>query len=232
MSNSSNDRRSSGSRATLVHQLRTPLNAILAWAQILGPDAGRAELEQGLQSIVRSARRQARLLERLSTVSADVAADDGDDGDIDADAPEEPRPDLTGCRVLVVDDDEAARVATASIVIAAGALGWQVTSASDALDCLRRRAFDAIVSDITMPEMDGYAFIAAVRADPSRRVRLTPAIALSALTSATARRRAYRAGFQLHLGKPVDAVELCLAVANLVALARAGSTARVAAAPS
>ncbi len=227
---SQGSRRSSGSRATLVHELRTPLNAILAWAQILGPDAGRAELEQGLQSIARSARRQARLLERLSSVSTQGGVDgvDGheDDDDAEEEARAEPLPDLAGVRVLVVDDDEAARIATTRIVIAAGAAGWQVTSASEAIDCLHRRTFDAIVSDVTMPEMDGYGFIAAVRADRSRRVRLMPAIALSAVTSATARRHAYRAGFQLHLAKPVDAVELCLAIANLVTLARAGSTAR------
>lgn len=203
-----------------MHELRTPLNAILAWAQVLGPDAGRAELEHGLQSIARNARRQARLLERLSTASVEAEEEEDDEED---DAQVEPLPDLGGCRVLVVDDDEAARVATVRIVTAARAVGWQVSSASAALDCLHRRAFDAIVSDITMPATDGYAFIAAVRADRSRRVRSTPAIALSAMTASTARRRAYRAGFQVHLAKPVDAVELCLAIANLVTLTRACS---------
>jgi CheY-like chemotaxis protein len=74
---------------------------------------------------------------------------------------------------------------------------------------------EVIVSDIAMPEEDGYAFIRQVRALPPEAGGRTPAVALTALARARDRVRALAAGFQTHLPKPVDPNELVLAVANL-----------------
>jgi CheY-like chemotaxis protein len=196
-------------RAAFVHELRTPLNAILAWAQMLTPDLDDAEVRHGLDVIVRSARRQARLLDDLASGATTLVEEL-------ADRTAEPVPDLKGVSILVVDDDEASREGTARILTGAGAVVDPLSSAADTLACLRRHHADVVVSDLTMPSMDGYDLVTAMRADPSTRVRQTPAIALSALTSSRARQRAYRAGFQLQLVKPVEAAELCLAVASVI----------------
>jgi CheY-like chemotaxis protein len=202
--------------ATLAHELRTPLNAILAWTRVLGPDVDRADLQRGLDVIARNAHRQARLLDDLES-GAVVGVDGVDDA---LDVPAEDCPDLSGCVVLVIDDDDSARMATSGMVTAAGAVCEAVASASDALVRLRRRPVDLIVSDLSMPDMDGFELISAVRQESSTRVRTTPAIALSAMASSRVRQRAYRAGFQVNLIKPVSGVELCLAMASLLNLMR------------
>jgi CheY-like chemotaxis protein len=74
---------------------------------------------------------------------------------------------------------------------------------------------DVIVSDIAMPEEDGYAFIRRVRSLPPEEGGRTPAVALTALARPKDRVCALAAGFQTHLPKPVDPSELVLAVANL-----------------
>jgi CheY-like chemotaxis protein len=74
---------------------------------------------------------------------------------------------------------------------------------------------EVIVSDIAMPEVDGYAFIRRVRALAPEAGGRTPAVALTALARPKDRVRALSAGFQTHLPKPVDPSELVLAVANL-----------------
>jgi CheY-like chemotaxis protein len=75
-----------------------------------------------------------------------------------------------------------------------------------------------LVSDIGMPEHDGYEFISQVRRLPNGRA--LPAVALTALARAEDRTRALRAGFQMHLAKPVDADELVTAIRNLAQLGR------------
>lgn len=208
-SSSSSPRASSHGLSSVVHELRTPLNAILAWVQILSPDVGRSVLERGLRSIKRAARRQARVLEDVSVMGG-VTLDDDETDDAGGLLPS-----LDGARVLLLDDDESSREATARVVSSAGALGWHVATGPEAVDLLERRHFDVIVSDITMDGMDGIDFMRAVRAHPTFHVRTTPAIALSAVTSLAARRRAYCAGFQTFIAKPVDRVELCAAIGNL-----------------
>jgi CheY-like chemotaxis protein len=74
-----------------------------------------------------------------------------------------------------------------------------------------------IVSDIGMPEEDGYSFIRRVHAlHAERHEPAPPAVAVTAFTSATARRRALDAGFEAHLGKPVDPAELQITVERLL----------------
>jgi CheY-like chemotaxis protein len=74
---------------------------------------------------------------------------------------------------------------------------------------------DVLVSDIAMAEEDGYSLLRRVRALPADGGGRTPALALTAYARAEDARRALRAGYQRHLGKPIDPKELIAAVANL-----------------
>lgn len=122
---------------------------------------------------------------------------------------------LEGMRVLLVDDDADTREFLAAALEGAGAQLRAVASAAAAIDEVRSWRPDVIVSDIAMPEEDGYAFIRRVRSlEPAQGGR-TPAVALTALARPRDRVRALAAGFQTHMPKPVDPGELVLAVANL-----------------
>jgi CheY-like chemotaxis protein len=86
----------------------------------------------------------------------------------------------------------------------------------EALDAFTQFAPDVVVSDVGMPEHDGYELITRLRDLPGGRS--VPAVALTALARGEDRTRALRAGFQLHLAKPVDFAELVAVVQNLAAL--------------
>src|SRR4029079_14376870 len=96
----------------------------------------------------------------------------------------------------------------------------------DAIRHIEERRFDALVSDIGMPDVDGYALIRTVRAIDARRgpARL-PALALTAYAKAEDRSLALAAGYQRHLSKPVEPADLVAAVASLVDRAAPGSPA-------
>lgn len=126
---------------------------------------------------------------------------------------------LPGLRVLVVDDEEDARELVRTVLTEAGATIVTTASAEAALELLSKETFDVLVSDIAMPERDGYAFIRAVREHGSPRVRATPAAALTAYARPEDRARAIAAGFQLHLTKPVDPSNLVEIVGSLARLA-------------
>jgi CheY-like chemotaxis protein len=89
-------------------------------------------------------------------------------------------------------------------------------SVADAVRAFRRSRPTAVVSDIAMPEEDGYALIRRLRALEDGRARRTPALALTAYASADDRRRALLAGYDRHVPKPVDPPELIAAVIELV----------------
>lgn len=122
---------------------------------------------------------------------------------------------LRDLQVLVLDDEEDARDVVKRLLEDAGA---RVTAAATVAEALRHLeggyAPDVIVSDIGMPERDGYDFIQSVRrmTPPAGRV---PAAALTALARLEDRKRAMLSGFQTHLAKPVDPAELVAAVASL-----------------
>ena len=126
------------------------------------------------------------------------------------------RRDLSGVRVLVVDDDLDAREALVAVLEQRGAVVTSAGSAAEAEALLDRAVPDAIVSDIAMPAQDGYAFIRAVRRRPVERGGGVPAIALTAYASADDQRRTAEAGFQAHLKKPMDALDLVAIMAELV----------------
>jgi CheY-like chemotaxis protein/anti-sigma regulatory factor (Ser/Thr protein kinase) len=128
----------------------------------------------------------------------------------DGGADRECRADLRDVRVLVVDDDADAVEILREILERAGARVTMARSAREAFDAIDDLGpFELIVSDIGMPEMDGYAFIRHVRSSPCADV---PAIALTAYARAADAALALRAGFQEHLVKPVDEGRLLRAV--------------------
>lgn len=204
--------------ASMAHELRTPINAILAWSQLLAADVGSGERQRGLDAIERSARTQVRLLDDMMLVArgreATVRAADAFGRPGEPSPAGRPAVDLRGLSVLVVDDDDDARDTTSRVLVGGGAEVRTAASGAEALDALARFQPDLIVSDVTMPGLDGYQFLQRVRASGDGHARI-PAIAVTSLTASEDRQQAYRAGFQLHVAKPVESGELLLAVANL-----------------
>lgn len=124
-------------------------------------------------------------------------------------------PSLDGLRVLVVDDEYDSRELVAAVLIMQGAEVVSVGSAVKALEEMERRRFDVLVSDIGMPEMDGYWLIDKVRRLPAEGGGKIPAVALTAYAGVEDRRRVMQAGYQLHLPKPVEPARLTSVVASL-----------------
>jgi signal transduction histidine kinase/ActR/RegA family two-component response regulator len=122
---------------------------------------------------------------------------------------------LNGLRILVVDDDLDTRELLGEALSATGATVIAVSSAAEALNVLSGGGADAIVSDISMPDTDGYLLIRQIRSLSSELARI-PAIALTAYARPDDRRHALDAGFQVHLSKPVDLEALKRALAWLV----------------
>jgi PAS domain S-box-containing protein len=124
--------------------------------------------------------------------------------------------DLAGVKVLVVDDEEDSLEILKRGLEREGAEVCAVNSMADALAAFSDFSPHIILSDIGMPEHDGYELIARLRALPGGRK--VPAVALTALARTEDRTRALRAGFQVHVPKPVDFTELVAVVHNLASL--------------
>jgi signal transduction histidine kinase/CheY-like chemotaxis protein len=122
---------------------------------------------------------------------------------------------LEGVRVLVVDDDLVAVDLTREILMRAGAQVWGCAGGSEALPMLQQCRPDVLVSDIEMPNQDGYALIRRIRALAPDHGGRTPAVALSAYSRPEDRIRSLMAGFNLHVSKPVEPAELVAVVASL-----------------
>jgi PAS domain S-box-containing protein len=130
-------------------------------------------------------------------------------------APDIAPPRLESQRILVVDDEPDARSMLLRLLESYGAVVEAASSAAEALGMLEARGYDVLVSDIGMPHMDGYELIRRVRASCAEEVRRIPALALTAFTRSEDRRRALLAGYQMHVGKPVDPAELVTMVSSL-----------------
>ncbi len=132
--------------------------------------------------------------------------------------PELPAPNgrrLAGLSVLVVDDELDARELVAEAFVDAGATVYQAASARAALLEIEAHRPAVLVSDIGMPDEDGYALVRKVRALPADRGGQVPALALTAYARSADAERAYDAGYQKHVSKPVDPAELVELVAAL-----------------
>ena len=132
-------------------------------------------------------------------------------------APEQTRDpsSLAGLCVLVVDDEPDARTLARRVLEERGAEVVTVGSAAEALEAVDGGStINVVVSDIGMPDHDGYDFIQRMRAMPGRAGRV-PAIALTALARDEDRKRTLLAGYQVHISKPVDPAELVTVIATL-----------------
>ena len=123
--------------------------------------------------------------------------------------------DLSGLKVLIVDDEPDARALIERVLSQCHADVRAASSAQDGLDLVRTYRPDVLISDIGMPGRDGYQFIRDVRNLPPDAGAKTPAVALTAFARSEDRTRAMIAGFQVHLSKPIEPQELLATVASL-----------------
>jgi signal transduction histidine kinase/ActR/RegA family two-component response regulator len=124
---------------------------------------------------------------------------------------------LDRIRVLLVDDEPTANEATETLLDSCGAEVRVAGSAAQALQVIDTWKPDVLISDIAMPEEDGYVLIKRIRARNSRQGGDTPAVALTAYASPGDRVNILAAGFQMYLVKPADPGELVAVVASLAA---------------
>jgi PAS domain S-box-containing protein len=126
---------------------------------------------------------------------------------------------LNGLQILVVDDETDARELLVFILEQAGAIVTSVASAIEALQALTHSKIDVLISDIGMPDMDGYMLIQQVQAQFAKgkfNQSMPKAIALTAYAGEMNQQKALAAGFQRHLSKPVEPTELVAAIASLI----------------
>lgn len=123
---------------------------------------------------------------------------------------------LAGLKVLVVDDEADAREVVRRMLDQAGSRVLTAEDAAEGMMMLKAEKPDLIISDISMPDEDGYRFITEVRKLPASEGGTTPAIALTAFAHAEDRAQAIRAGYQDHLSKPVDSAELIARIDHLM----------------
>ncbi len=115
---------------------------------------------------------------------------------------------LKQLQILLVDDESDMRDFIAKVLAEEGAIVMAVASAAEAIDVLVHLQPDVLVSDIAMPDEDGYSLIAKVRAIEANKKKRLPAVALTAHPKSEYRIDALRAGYQTHIAKPVKPVEL------------------------
>ena len=127
---------------------------------------------------------------------------------------------LRGVRVLLVEDESDARQLVSHVLEQRDAEVHAVASAAEALDGLEAFHPDVLVSDIGLPEVDGYQLIEQLRQKPAGEGGTVPALALTAFARTEDRTRALLAGYDMHLSKPVEPAELLATVSTLARLAR------------
>jgi len=152
------------------------------------------------------------------TVSLPLAASEsaaGGPDDQDEQSARAASSELLGVSVLVVDDEPDARALLKRVLHAHGATVYTASSAAEGYLALREHRPNVLLSDIAMPDEDGYQLLANIRALSAEEGGETPAVALTAYAGPEDRRKAMVAGFQLHLPKPVETAELLAVVANL-----------------
>jgi CheY-like chemotaxis protein len=122
---------------------------------------------------------------------------------------------LSDLLVLTVDDEADARELIVTVLEHAGARVIAVATAEEALDVISHERPDVLLSDIGMPPTDGYSLIQKIRELPPHEGGRIPAAALTAYSRSEDARRAYEAGFQRHVAKPVEPDVLVAQVAAL-----------------
>ena len=115
---------------------------------------------------------------------------------------------LKGVAVVVVEDHDETRETLQTVLTVAGARVQAAPSATAGLLLVEQHRPDVLVADLEMPEVDGWELLRRVRALPPERGGRTPAVALTAHSSAADKAKSIEAGFLLHLTKPFDPYEL------------------------
>jgi PAS domain S-box-containing protein len=144
----------------------------------------------------------------------------GDGVSGDARPPAQAAARLGGIHVLAVDDDKDALSLVRDILERAGGKVTTVDSAAAALEQIQKARPDVIIADVGLPTMDGLTFMQEVRKLEDGQRKHIPAAALTAYARPVDRVKALESGFQMHLAKPVDPVELVAAIAALISRAQ------------
>jgi signal transduction histidine kinase len=123
---------------------------------------------------------------------------------------------LSGLHLLVVDDEPETRALLRFVIEQCAARVTTAGSVAEGLAALRQDRFDLLISDIGMPGEDGYSFARKLRELPDENARRMPALALTAYARVEDRTAALRAGFNMHLAKPIDPNELLVVLETLI----------------
>ena len=129
---------------------------------------------------------------------------------------------LAGVTALITDDEPDARELVATVLEASGARVFAASTAAEALELLATETIDVLISDVGMPDVDGYELLKQVRGLGGNAARV-PAIALTAYARELDRNRALQAGFDAHVAKPVAPAVLLRAVADGLSARKAGN---------
>ena len=127
-------------------------------------------------------------------------------------------PSLSGVKMLVVDDEEDVLALTKVMLELFEAEVITSPTAAEGLEQVQMQRPDVIISDISIPHMDGYQFIRSVRNLYPDKGQHTPALAMTAFDSRQDKARAFNAGFQAHLSKPVSYRVLIEIIAHIINL--------------
>jgi CheY-like chemotaxis protein len=128
--------------------------------------------------------------------------------------------DLSGVRILVVEDEADARHLLQRVLADCKADVRAAASATEALELMKAERFDVLVSDLGLPKIDGYQFMREVRRLSPEEGGSVPAIALTAFARSEDRTRAMMAGYQMHIAKPIEIHELLATVASFAGRTR------------
>ena len=126
-------------------------------------------------------------------------------------------PSLPGCRILVVEDDIDSRDLLTTALETYGATVTAVASGVEALASLQSDRYDALIADIGMADMNGYALMRTIRALAGERGRHLPSIALTVYASSREREEAIAAGFDAHAAKPIEPERIATMIATIIA---------------
>lgn len=138
----------------------------------------------------------------------------------------QPHDSLNGIRILVVEDEPDTSEFLARFLSGHGAKVAIAESAAQALAQISDDHIDIVISDIGLPDGDGYDLMQRIRQLPPNAGGAMPAIALTAYARTEDRTRAFRAGYQAHLAKPIEAAELVATIASFAGLIEARRRAR------
>jgi len=192
--------------ATLLHDLRSPLNQIIGYSELLSEEANaqrREDFVTDLQKVRAAGHRMLALIEENFTCIGPQPAGPAEAGRYTV---EEPAPESSAATgpglLLVVDDDAANRDVLSRRLRRQGHGVRTASSGSDALRLIREEAFDLVLLDIMMPDMDGYQVLGSIKTDEG--LRHIPVIMISALNEVQSVVRCIEAGADDYLAKPFN----------------------------